>query len=88
MEARVIRGPEYLMQQVRELTGPDKMWSSKNFFQAKLQEQAARHINFADTEYNLEPTVNSPPGRLRDLQSNRLFAEPHLGLDPLDYVTT
>ncbi|MFL3656165.1 MAG: nucleotidyltransferase domain-containing protein, partial [Halioglobus sp.] len=52
MEARIIRGPEHLMQQVRTLTGPDKMWSSQDFFQAKLQEQTTRHTKFADTEYN------------------------------------
>ena len=36
MEARVIRGSEDLMHQVRDLTSPEKMWSSQNFFQAKL----------------------------------------------------
>ena len=57
MEARVIRGPERLMQQVQERTGPDKMWSSKDFFQAKREEQLARHNKCADTEYKLEPNV-------------------------------
>jgi [protein-PII] uridylyltransferase len=87
MEARVIRGPEYLMQQVRELTGPDKMWSSKNFFQAKLQEQTARHTKFADTEYNLEPNVKSSPGGLRDLQIIGWIAERHFGVESLEKIT-
>ena len=87
MEARVIRGPEHLMQQVRELTGPDKMWSSQDFFQAKLEEQIARHKKFADTEYNLEPNVKSSPGGLRDLQIIGWIAERHFGVESLEQIT-
>lgn len=87
MEARVIRGPEQLMQQVRELTGPDKMWSSADFFQAKLEEQTARHNKFADTEYNLEPNVKSSPGGLRDLQIIGWIAERHFGVESLEQIT-
>ncbi len=87
MEARVIRGPEHLMQQVRELTGPDKMWSSQEFFQAKLEEQRARHTKFADTEYNLEPNVKSSPGGLRDLQIIGWIAERHFGVESLEKIT-
>jgi [protein-PII] uridylyltransferase len=87
MEARVIRGPEQLMQQVRELTSPDKMWPSQEFFQAKLEEQRARHTKFADTEYNLEPNVKSSPGGLRDLQIIGWIAERHFGVESLEKIT-
>jgi [protein-PII] uridylyltransferase len=87
MEARVIRGPEHLMQLARELTGPDKMWSSQTFFQAKLEEQLARHNKFADTEYNLEPNVKSSPGGLRDLQTIGWIAERHFGVETLEQIT-
>jgi [protein-PII] uridylyltransferase len=87
MEARVIRGAEQLMQQVQELTGPDKMWSSRDFFQAKLEEQRARHTKFADTEYNLEPNVKSSPGGLRDLQIIGWIAERHFGVESLEQIT-
>jgi [protein-PII] uridylyltransferase len=87
MEARVIRGPEHLMQQARELTAPDKMWSSQVFFQAKLEEQLARHNKFADTEYNLEPNVKSSPGGLRDLQTIGWIAERHFGVETLEQIT-
>jgi [protein-PII] uridylyltransferase len=87
MEARVLRGPEQLMQQVRELTSPDKMWSSQDFFQAKLEEQRARHTKFADTEYNLEPNVKSSPGGLRDLQIIGWIAERHFGVESLEKIT-
>jgi [protein-PII] uridylyltransferase len=87
MEARTIRGPEKLIQQVRELTGPERMWPSPDFFRAKLEEQKARHAKFADTEYNLEPNVKSSPGGLRDLQIILWIAERHFGVDSLEQVT-
>ena len=87
MEARVLRGSEALMQRVRELTGPDKMWSSQEFFQAKLAEQRARHAKFANTEYNLEPNVKSSPGGLRDLQIIGWIAERHFGVESVEQIT-
>jgi [protein-PII] uridylyltransferase len=72
------------MDSVRTLTGPDRMWPSPEFFQAKLEEQRARHNKFADTEYNLEPNVKSSPGGLRDLQIIGWIAERHFGVMSLD----
>ncbi len=86
MEARVIRGSKALMQQVRELTSPDKMWSSPDFFRAKLAEQTNRHYKFADTEYNLEPNVKGSPGGLRDLQIIGWIAERHFGVESLEKI--
>ncbi len=87
MEARVIRGPGKLMQAVRELTAPDRMWPSGEFFKAKLDEQRARHTKFADTEYNLEPNVKSSPGGLRDLQVIGWIAERHFGVESVEQIT-
>jgi [protein-PII] uridylyltransferase len=87
MEARVIGGPESLMQRVQDLTAPDKMWSSRDFFRAKLDEQEARHKKFADTEYNLEPNVKGSPGGLRDLQIIGWIAERHFGVESLEQIT-
>ncbi|MEQ9394924.1 [protein-PII] uridylyltransferase [Haliea sp.] len=88
METRVIRGPEALMEDVRERTSPAHMWPSADFFRAKLQEQRARHAKFADTEYNLEPNVKSSPGGLRDLQIIAWIAERHFGVDSLESMDT
>ena len=87
MEARVIRGSERLMQQVRDQIGPDRMWPSPAFFRAKLEEQDARHHKFADTEYNLEPNVKGSPGGLRDLQVIGWIAERHFGVAALEELT-
>ena len=87
MEARVLRGPEQLMQQVRELTSPEHMWPSRDFFRAKLTEQETRHTKCSDTEYNLEPNVKSSPGGLRDLQVIGWIAERHFGVESLEKIT-
>ena len=87
MEARTLRGPEALMQRVRDLTGPQRMWPSPDFFRAKLEEQRERHTKFADTEYNLEPNVKSCPGGLRDLQIIGWLAERHFGVRSVEEIT-
>ena len=88
MEARVIRGPGTLMPRLLDLIGTDKMWSSPEFFRAKLDEQRARHNKFADTEYNLEPNVKSSPGGLRDLQIIGWIAERHFGIESLVNISS
>ncbi|MFK7975163.1 MAG: [protein-PII] uridylyltransferase [Halioglobus sp.] len=87
MEARVLRGSGALMDRVRELTAPAKMWPSRAFFRAKIDEQDERHEKFADTEYNLEPNVKSSPGGLRDLQVLGWIAERHFGVNSLEEIT-
>ncbi|WIF66387.1 [protein-PII] uridylyltransferase [Metapseudomonas otitidis] len=69
MESRTIAGPESLRRRMQEVTSPDRMWPSKDFFLAKRQEQKARHAKYNDTEYNLEPNVKGSPGGLRDIQT-------------------
>lgn len=61
MESRTIAGPESLRRRMQEVTSPERMWPSKDFFLAKRQEQKARHAKYNDTEYNLEPNVKGSP---------------------------
>lgn len=69
IEARLVCGEPELLSLMRDATSVRHMWPSAEFYQAKLQEQKARHKRFAHTEYNLEPDVKSSPGGLRDLQT-------------------
>ncbi len=69
MDARWISGDTALFQVMQTRIGPDRIWPSHAFFQAKLKEQAARHAKYHDTAYNLEPNLKEGPGGLRDIQT-------------------
>ncbi|MGQ0383657.1 MAG: [protein-PII] uridylyltransferase [Gammaproteobacteria bacterium] len=83
IEARLLAGQEPLFRAMRRALAPDRMWSSRDFFDAKVAEQAERHHRFHDTAYNLEPNVKQGPGGLRDLQTIAWVAKRHFGADTL-----
>ncbi len=83
-EGRLLIGPIKLFNQQRELCAPDKIWPSKDFFQAKLDEQINRHQKYHDTAYNLEPNIKEGPGGLRDIQVIGWVAKRHFGADTLE----
>ena len=83
-EGRLLVGPTELFNQQRELCAPDKIWPSKDFFQAKLDEQINRHQKYHDTAYNLEPNIKEGPGGLRDIQVIGWVAKRHFGADTLE----
>ena len=83
-EGRLLYGPEALFEEQRILCAPDKIWSSKEFFSAKLDEQINRHQKYHDTAYNLEPNIKEGPGGLRDIQMIGWVAKRHYGADTLE----
>jgi [protein-PII] uridylyltransferase len=83
-EARLLAGPEPLFAGMRRALAPDRLWSSQDFFEAKVREQSERHHRYFDTAYNLEPNVKSSPGGLRDIQTIGWVAKRHFGTDTLD----
>lgn len=83
MEARHLAGDRQLTTEMKESTGPNQIWDSPSFFQAKLDEQIKRHAKFHDTAYNLEPNIKENPGGLRDIQMIGWVAKRHFGADTL-----
>lgn len=83
MEARLLTGSLVLFTHMRALTGPDRVWPSKAFFEAKHREQQIRCHKYHDTAYNLEPNVKEGPGGLRDLQMIGWVAKRHFGATTL-----
>jgi len=79
MEARLLAGPEALLDAMTTATAPDRMWPSTTFFEEKRKEQIARHHRYHDTAYNLEPNVKGSPGGLRDIQMIGWVAKRHFG---------
>ncbi len=83
MEARLLCGPEPLFQAMREQTDKNHIWPSRDFFQAKWEEQIARHRKYHDTAFNLEPNIKESPGGLRDIQMIGWVAKRHFGAETL-----
>ena len=83
VESRLLSGAEPLFDHMIEATATDKIWSSHDFFQAKWEEQKARHLRFDDTAYKLEPNIKESPGGLRDIQMIGWVAKRHFGAKDL-----
>ncbi|MCP4433627.1 MAG: [protein-PII] uridylyltransferase [Gammaproteobacteria bacterium] len=79
IESRLLHGTESLYAEFEKAIAPRKMWSSRRFFEAKLEEQHNRHLRFNDTAYNLEPNIKEGPGGLRDIQIIGWVAKRHFG---------
>ena len=82
-ESRLLIGSSDLFNAQKTKCAPDKIWPSKKFFQAKLDEQISRHKRFDESAYNLEPNIKEGPGGLRDIQMIGWVAKRHFGADTL-----
>ena len=81
VESRLLSGPQTLFDQLQETISPRRMWPSKDYLQAKYEEQQLRHRKFNQTEYDLEPNLKSSPGGLRDLHMIGWVSRRHFGTD-------
>ncbi|MEY4762550.1 MAG: hypothetical protein RLZZ200_2406 [Pseudomonadota bacterium] len=88
LESRHVAGSETLPETMRRALAPDRIWPARQFFEAKLKEQADRHAKANDTAYNLEPNVKTGPGGLRDLQTIGWVAKRHFGVQGLEELVT
>lgn len=77
VEARLLIGCERLFKKLNAKVNHQRIWSSKDFFFAKMEEQKNRHAKFNDTSYNLEPNIKENPGCLRDIQNIGWIAKKH-----------
>ncbi|MGB8712097.1 MAG: [protein-PII] uridylyltransferase [Onishia taeanensis] len=68
LETRTLAGGGHLRDAMRERLRTDRLWPADAFFEAKWQEQIARHYRYNNSEYHLEPNIKSSPGGLRDIQ--------------------
>lgn len=83
LENRLLIGPAALQQTMLKRLATNKMWPSAKFFDAKWQEQVARHRKFNNSDHNLEPNIKSSPGGLRDIQMIGWVAKRHFNVSSL-----
>ncbi|MEX2468743.1 MAG: [protein-PII] uridylyltransferase [Pseudohongiellaceae bacterium] len=79
MESRTLTGPEQLRDEMLVAISNKRVWPTKKFVRAKLEEQAARHRKYHDVDHALEPNVKTSPGGLRDIQTIAWVAKRHFG---------
>lgn len=79
MESRLLHGNSELFEEMKTRTGPESSWNSRDYFQAKLEEQLQRNGKYNDTSYNLEPNIKESRGGLRDIQMIGWVAKRHFG---------
>ena len=77
VEARRLCGCTETFNALMAKINTQSLWSSKDFFLAKMDEQSKRHRKFNDTSYNLEPNIKENPGCLRDIQNVGWVAKKH-----------
>ena len=86
MESRLISGDDLPYQKLEKQVKSNKFWPSDRFFKAKMEEQRARHEQYHDTAYNLEPNIKANPGGLRDIQNIGWVVKNHFGADELSQL--
>ncbi len=69
IESRYLTGNENLFLTLQASIAPDRMWDSRAFLTAKLEEQEKRHLKFGDTSHRVEPNLKEGRGGLRDIQT-------------------
>ena len=88
IEARLLTGSPNLFERMQVATARDRIWSSEDFFAAKIDEQKARWHKFGGTAYNLEPNIKENPGGLRDIQMIGWVAKRHFDAENLHDLVT
>ncbi len=70
IESRYLCGDNTLFAQLHDrISAKNGIWTSPEFFKAKMQEQANRYKRYGDTAYRVEPNLKDGPGGLRDIQT-------------------
>ena len=69
IESRYLSGNENLFLDMQEAIAPDRMWDSRTFLLAKLDEQQKRYVKFGDTSHRVEPNLKEGRGGLRDIHT-------------------
>lgn len=88
LESRFLAGNNTAYQQFDHMLREKSDWTDQSFYQAKVDEQLARHERFDDTTYKLEPNIKKSPGGLRDIQTISWIANKIYGTSDPDHLNS
>lgn len=86
LEARLLTGSSRLFGQLGKAINARSVWSSTQFYRAKVREQEQRNAEYGDTASNLEPDVKNGPGGLRDLHTVHWILKRRFGSAALEIL--
>ena len=69
LERRVLTGCSECIAALNKALAKLADWAPDRFFRGKRDEQVARHKQYDNTDYGLEPNLKNSPGGLRDIQT-------------------
>lgn len=84
LEARLLAGSDRLFEQLEKAINARGVWSSAQFYRAKIREQDQRNAEHGDTASNLEPDIKNGPGGLRDLHTVHWILKRRFGSTSLE----
>lgn len=84
MEARLLCGDPSLFTLMQNVLKSEHMWTSAQFFAAKVDEQEERHTKFQTNAYRLEPNIKESQGGLRDFQTISWVCQRQFGSSSLE----
>jgi [protein-PII] uridylyltransferase len=87
MESRFLAGNRVLFNKLQQQIQNTNLWSSNNFFTAKLAEQKQRYRHYGDSAYRVEPNLKEGPGGMRDIQMIDWIIQREYGTSSLSLLT-
>ena len=83
MEGRLLIGSKVLFDSMLNTIAESRIWSKKDFFKAKLEEQQKRYYRSHNSAFRLEPNIKEGPGGLRDIQTIEWVAKRYFNVNSL-----
>ena len=87
-ERRFLCGDNALNAPLEKALGHPNVWPVDDFFEAKRDEQVARHRHYDHVDYKLEPNIKTSPGGLRDIQTTLWVCNRRYGTTNIDELVT
>jgi len=80
LDIRTLSGTSCHANHIQDTLYNSEIWTSRTFFECKIQEQENRHSKAKNTTLYLEPNIKNNPGGMRDFQTIVWIASKHFNV--------